>query len=170
MRTRACSDDAISPRALRRHRISRISLSAQVDRRIAGYANANGLRYTRYGDDLAVSGDDLDLPRALWTVTRIVDDCGFAVNTKKTRVMHRHQQQRLAGLVVNDRPRVSRHDYDALRALLHNAALTGAQAQNHHGHNDFRAHVYGLIAWIGATGEVRRQRLLDMADRVDWTA
>lgn len=143
---------------------------AQVDRRIAGYASANGLRYTRYGDDLAVSGDDLDSARALWTVTRIVDDCGFAVNTSKTRVMHRHQQQRLAGLVVNDRPRVSRHDYDALRALLHNAALTGAHAQNHHGHSNFRAHVYGLIAWIGATGEVRRQRLLDMADRVDWTA
>ncbi|GAC48175.1 reverse transcriptase family protein [Gordonia aichiensis] len=141
---------------------------AQLDRRLEGYANANGLRYTRYGDDLAISGDEFDAGRALWTVLRIVDDCGLHLNAAKTRVMHRHQQQRLAGLVVNDRPQVSRREYDAVRALLHNAAITGANAQNRHGHNDFRAHVYGLIAWIGATGEVRRQRLLEMADRVDW--
>lgn len=142
---------------------------ARVDRRVDGYARAHGLRYTRYGDDLALSGDDIDPDGALWTVMRIVSDCGFVVHPDKVRIMHRHQQQRLAGLVVNDRPRVSREDYDNLRALLHNARRSGAQSQNNEGHNDFRAHVYGLIAWVGATGHERRRRLLDMADRVDWS-
>ncbi|NDK91050.1 RNA-directed DNA polymerase [Gordonia desulfuricans] len=139
-----------------------------LDRRLDGYARHNGLRYTRYGDDLALSGDDFDADRALWVVLQVVGDEGFLVHPGKVRIMHRHQQQRLAGLVVNDRPQVARADYDNLRALLHNAIRDGAQAQNRDAHPDFRAHVYGLIAWIGSTGTLRRDRLLEMAARVDW--
>ncbi|GGF32002.1 reverse transcriptase family protein [Williamsia phyllosphaerae] len=139
-----------------------------MDRRLAGFAAHNDLRYTRYGDDLALSGDRMDADRVLWTVLRVVADEGFTVHPAKTRIMHAHQQQRLAGLVVNDRPQVSRADHDALRALLHNAIRTGGAAQNHDGHPDFRAHVYGKIAWIGATSPARRDKLLDMASHVDW--
>ena len=140
----------------------------RLDRRLDGYAQRNGLRYTRYGDDLAFSGDHVDTGRVLWTVGQIVDAEGFRVHPDKTRVMYAHQQQALAGLVVNDRPRVRRSDYDALRALLHNAARTGAESQNHDGLPDFRAHVHGRIAWIGATSPQRRARLVAMAARVDW--
>ncbi len=140
----------------------------RLDRRLDGYARHNDLRYTRYGDDLAFSGDRVDTDRLLWAVGRIVDAEGFRVHPGKTRVMHSHQRQALAGLVVNDRPRVRRSEYDALRALLHNAARTGAAAQNHDGLPDLRAHVYGRIAWIGATSPARRARLQEMAARVDW--
>lgn len=139
-----------------------------LDRRLYGYARRNGLRYTRYGDDLAISGDAIDADRALWTMLRIVEAEHFTVHPDKVRIMHRHQRQRLAGLVVNDRPQVARSDYDNLRALLHNARRHGASSQNHDDHPDFRAHVYGLIAWMGATGEARRRRLLDLAATVDW--
>ncbi|GAC66875.1 reverse transcriptase family protein [Gordonia soli] len=141
-----------------------------LDRRITGFAELNGLRYTRYGDDLAISGDEMDAGRALWTVARIIRAEGFTVHPEKVRIMGRHQQQRLAGLVVNDRPRVSRVDYDNLRALLHNAIRDGATAQNREGHPEFRSHVYGLIAWVGATDPARRRRLLAMAADVDWDA
>ncbi|WP_132475877.1 reverse transcriptase family protein [Rhodococcus sp. SMB37] len=139
-----------------------------LDRRLDGYARRNDLRYTRYGDDLALSGDTLDVDRTLWMVVRVVSAEGFVVHPDKLRIMHRHQRQRLAGLVVNDRPQVARSDYDTLRALLHNAIREGAASQNRSGHRDFRAHVYGLIAWIGATSPARRQRLLEMAAAVDW--
>lgn len=140
----------------------------RLDRRLDGYARHNDLRYTRYGDDLAFSGDRVDADRVLWTVGQIVDAEGFRIHPGKTRVMRAHQRQSLAGLVVNNSPRVRRSDHDALRALLHNAARTGAAAQNHDGLADFRAHVYGRIAWIGATSETRRERLREMAARVDW--
>jgi RNA-directed DNA polymerase len=139
-----------------------------LDRRLDGYANRNKLRYSRYGDDIALSGDAMDADRALWTTLRVVHAEGFTVHPDKVRIMGRHQQQRLAGLVVNDRPQVARVDVDNLRALLHNAIRHGAASQNRDDHPDFRAHVYGLIAWVGATGESRRRRLLRMADRVDW--
>lgn len=139
-----------------------------MDRRIWGYAVRHGLRYSRYGDDLAISGDQMDPDQVLWVVLRIIADEGFTVHPDKTTIMYAHQRQRLAGLVVNDQPRVARRDYDNLRALLHNAVRSGAQAQNRSGHPDFRAHVQGKIAWIGATSPRRRATLLALAAQVDW--
>ncbi|MFC9664218.1 reverse transcriptase family protein [Nocardia sp. NPDC127606] len=140
-----------------------------LDRRLTGYALRHGLTYTRYADDLAFSGTaDLDTARLIWTVTAIARDEGFTVHTGKTLVRRAHQRQVLAGLVVNDSPAAPRDRYDAVRALLHNCARTGARAQNIDEHNDFRAHVYGLISWIGETSPHRRDKLLAMADRVDW--
>ncbi|GGN77278.1 hypothetical protein GCM10011610_23620 [Nocardia rhizosphaerihabitans] len=60
--------------------------------------------------------------------------------------------------------------YDAVRALLHNCLCTGQTAQNHAGHPDFRAHVYGLIAWIGETSPTGRGKPLATAFRVDLTS
>lgn len=139
-----------------------------LDRRLDGYARANGLAYTRYGDDLALSGDAMDADRALWVVLKVIASEGFTVHAGKVRIMRKHHRQNLAGLVINDRPRVSRSDYDNLRALLHNARRCGAASQNHSGHPDFRAHVLGLIAWIGSNDPARRERLLRMANEVDW--
>lgn len=141
-----------------------------LDRRLAGYSRKHGLRYTRYGDDLALSGDSMDPYAALWMVSQVVRAEGFTIHPDKVRIMYTHQQQRLAGLVVNDRPQVARAEYDNLRALLHNAARDGAASQNRDGHPDFRAHVYGRIAWVGATGVQRRRRLVELAEAVDWTS
>jgi RNA-directed DNA polymerase len=140
-----------------------------MDRRIWGYAEKNNLRYSRYGDDLAISGDRMDPDAVLWVLLRIIADEGFVVHSEKTKIMRAHQRQQLAGLVVNDRPRVARRDHDNLRALLHNAIRTGAAAQNKAGHLHFREHVYGKIAWIGATSPRRRAQLLAMAEQVDWS-
>ncbi|MEV6225081.1 reverse transcriptase family protein [Nocardia fluminea] len=141
-----------------------------LDRRLTGYALRRGLTYTRYADDLAFSGDaGLETARLIWTVTAIARDEGFTVHTGKTLVRRAHQRQVLAGLVVNKSPAAPRDRYDAVRALLHNCARTGAAAQNIDQHNDFRAHVYGLISWIGETNPHRRDKLLAMADRVDWS-
>ncbi|MGW0248954.1 reverse transcriptase family protein [Nocardia goodfellowii] len=141
-----------------------------LDRRLAGYAIRRGLEYTRYADDLALSGkSDLDSAETLWLATKIAKSEGFAVHPGKTRIRRPHQRQILAGLVVNSHPAVPRDRYDALRALLHNCLRTGPTAQNRDGHHDFRAHVYGLISWIGETSPSRRDRLRAMADRVDWS-
>ncbi|TSD95722.1 RNA-directed DNA polymerase [Skermania sp. ID1734] len=142
-------------------------VARNLDRRISGYARRSGLAYTRYADDLALSGT-MDADSAVWAVTRIAEAEGFLVNPAKTSVRRQHQRQILAGLVVNNRPAAPRYAYDQVRALLHNCQRTGAAAQNRQGHNDFRSHVYGLIAWIGETSPARRQRLLAMAELVDW--
>lgn len=139
-----------------------------VDRRIAGLAARYDLTYTRYADDIALSGGRVPVSSTLQVVRRIVADEGFTIRPDKVHVMPAHQRQRLTGLVVNHHPQVSRREYDALRALLHNAARTGAAAQNRGGAEDFRAQVRGRIRWV-STGSPRRLVVLtDLADAVNW--
>lgn len=138
-----------------------------LDIRLTALANSMGLRYTRYADDLAFSGD-VDVDKVLWVVGRIVADEGFALNPLKTRIRRAHRRQVLTGLVVNDWPAVPRKEYDELRAILHNCARTGPEQQNRADLPDFRAHLYGRIARIGETSTTRRDKLLGMAARVEW--
>lgn len=142
-----------------------------LDRRLAALAGARGLVYTRYADDLAFSGatdTDTDTVALLRTVGRIVADEGFRVAPAKTRIRRSHQQQRLAGLVVNHHPAPPRAEYDQLRAILHNAAVTGPAAQNREQHPDFAAHLRGRIAWIAAHHRTRGRKLLELYHRIDW--
>lgn len=140
----------------------------RLDCRMAGYAAKNALTYTRYGDDLAFSGDDMNAGRLAWLVEKVAADEGFVVHPQKTRIMHDHQRQQLGGLVVNRGVRGARAEFDALKALLHNAIRYGGQSQNRDGHVDFRAHVYGRIDWICTGSAARRDRLHAMAAQVDW--
>ncbi|MFD9896438.1 reverse transcriptase family protein [Amycolatopsis sp. NPDC059027] len=145
------------------------AVTHHLDRRLAGLAHALGASYTRYADDLAFSGDAaLPLHRLLPGVRRIVHDEGFRLRDAKTSIAGAHQQQRIAGLVVNAAPAVARPEYDALRALLHNCVRTGPEAQNHGGHPDFRAHLLGRIGWVGAASPARGTKLRNLFDRISW--
>ena len=129
-------------------------------------AAAIGLRYTRYADDLAFSGNvsPTAASRFVATVTEIAGDEGFLINASKTRVRGRGDRQALAGLVVNASPAVPREEYDALRALLHNASRTGLGEQNHDGHADFRGYLAGRIAWVGHRHPTRAAKLTALFD------
>ncbi|MGW4486427.1 reverse transcriptase family protein [Amycolatopsis sp. NPDC004368] len=144
------------------------AVTNRLDRRLTGLAAKLGLNYTRYADDLAFSGNAI-LHRLLPGVRRIVTDEGFRLRDNKTSIAARHQQQRVAGLVVNAKTAAPRTRYDDLRATLHNCATTGPRAQNHAGHPDFRAHLRGRIAWIAATSAHRGAKLKELFDRIDWS-
>jgi len=141
----------------------------RLDRRLSGLADRFGAAYTRYADDLAFSGDltPHGASALVAAVTAIAADEGFRVNTRKTRVRGRADRQKLAGLVVNERPAVPRAEYDELRALLHNAARTGLDEQNRDGHANFRGYVEGRIAWVGHRHPARAARLAEMLRAVD---
>jgi hypothetical protein len=142
-----------------------------LDVRLSAAAMAVGVAYSRYADDLVFSGDALLAGRARRFeafVAAVAEDDGFAVNFRKTRVMRRSQQQRVAGLVVNVRARASRAEFDRTKAILHNCVAHGPVSQNVDRHEDFRAYLQGLIAWIETGDHVRGARLRAMFDRVVW--
>jgi RNA-directed DNA polymerase len=146
------------------------NLSAfRLDRRLAGLAATIGATYTRYADDLAFSGDRaLPVTALVRLVGVIAAEEGFRINVAKTSVRRRDDRQLLGGLVVNERPAVPRDTYDQLRAILHNAARTGPEAQNRDGHLAFRAHLLGRIAWVAQTHPDRGIRLRRAFNRITW--
>lgn len=142
-----------------------------LDRRLTGLAGRFGATYTRYADDLTVSGDRALLRHAGRIVALVGDiatDEGFRLNDGKTRVRSRAQRQLVTGLVVNDRPNVTRADYDRLRAVLHDAARHGPATANRARHPDFRAHLLGRIAWAGAGNPTRAEKLRAAFAAISW--
>ncbi len=76
----------------------------------------------------------------------------------------------MCGVVVNERPNVTRSEYDELKAVLHNAARHGPASQNRAGHPDFRAHLQGRIAWVAALNPARGEKLRRRFAQIDWDA
>jgi len=143
--------------------------AGRLDRRLAGLAAAAGATYTRYADDLTISGDaTLGAGRVIDAAGRIVAEEGFRLQPAKTRVQRAGGRQTVTGIVVNAHPNVRRDEYDALRALLHNAAVHGPASQNRAGHPDFRSHLAGRIAWVAAVNPARGDRLRAAFDRIAW--
>ena len=144
----------------------------RLDVRLTALAASWGGHYTRYADDLAFSGRPpgaTGTSRLLDVVEDIVRDEGFRLNARKTAVMPRAGRQRLAGLVVNDGPRVSRGEVDLLRAILHNCHRHGPSTQNRDDVPAFEEHLRGRIAWVAQHDPARGARLLAVHRAVDWS-
>jgi hypothetical protein len=143
-------------------------VATKLDRRLAGLAAARGFRYTRYADDLAFSTDGGGADKLLDAVHRIVADEGFVVHPDKVSVQRSGHRQRLAGLVVNDRPRMARAEVDRLRAILHDAATHGPAVANRDGTPNFRQHLEGRVAWASYRDPVRAARLHAALAAIAW--
>jgi hypothetical protein len=144
----------------------------RLDVRLAALAAALGAVYTRYADDLALSGGgtlDRAARRLQVHVCRMALEEGFAINTRKTRFMRASVRQRIVGIVVNRHPNPPREEYDNLKAILHNCVVHGPTSQNRLRREDFRAHLQGRVAHVAMLNPHRGQRLLALLERIDWS-
>ena len=88
-----------------------------VDRAISRVAIRNKLSYTRYADDITLSGDD---PTHILPFIRdVIKGLGYELDSKKTNIFRRGRRQIVTGLVVNDKVSVPRSVRKRLRAAIH---------------------------------------------------
>lgn len=103
----------------------------RLDRRLTGWAEKNGWRYTRYADDLTFSvpldaqgegGEEPSVSQLIGVVHAIVQDEGLVVRDDKTHVMRKGSRHEVTGLVINGdhTPRPSRQLRRRVRAMIHN--------------------------------------------------
>lgn len=143
----------------------------RLDVRLAELARSIGGSYSRYADDLVISGGQRmarATPTLVGRVGAVLIEEGFAANFRKTRLMTSGGQQRITGVVVNQKPALARVEADRLRAILHNCGRSGPFAQNRDGHADFRAHLLGRIAWASQLDAAKGARLRALFDRISW--
>jgi retron-type reverse transcriptase len=155
----ACTSPALSNLAARR-----------MDSRLGGLAQKVGWTYTRYADDLSFSADGEVAQKIGYLLARIrhiAQDEGFAVNESKTRMLRQSARQLVTGIVVNDRPGISRKTVRRLRAILHRAKTEGLAAQNRHGHPNFDGWVRGMIAYISMVNPQQAKPLAEAMAALD---
>lgn len=149
------------------------NLSAyRLDARLTGLARSFGATFTRYADDLALSGPAELVPSLrvlLPLVQQIIRQERFRPNSAKRRILRSHQRQSIAGVVVNEKTNVARIDYDRLKAILTNCARRGPSTQNREGIDDYSSHLRGRIAHVLQLNPARGARLQALFQTIDWS-
>ena len=146
--------------------------SYRLDCRLRGLAASAGAHYSRYADDLAFSGDrafERNVENFASHVAVIAAEEGFRINHRKTRMMGASVRQRLAGVVCNTKPNVSRTQFDVLKATLTNCVRYGPESQNRTGHAAFRQHLEGRVAYCEMLNADKARRLRRLLEQIVWT-
>lgn len=78
------------------------------DNEILEFCRSRGFRYSRYADDMAISGLHIDEPEVLSILASRLATFGLRLNLNKTRTLRPHHRQLVTGLVVNEKVNVPR--------------------------------------------------------------
>ena len=145
-----------------------------LDIRMSGLAKKFGVTYTRYVDDMTFSADEKFMrgKSSNWLIRYIkgiIRDEKFTWNGAKKKIIRRGQRQIVTGLTVNQKPNVSRKEFDRLKAILNNCAHKGPATQNRDKHENFQAHLRGRIAFVASINPEKAQRLQKVFDRIVWS-
>jgi len=140
------------------------AICLKLDRRLTGFTNKLGWRYSRYADDLTFSivkskaNEFGSLKKFFHGIRFIVGEEGFSINDEKTRMMRSGNCQKVTGLVVNgSQPaRVPRALRRRLRAIAHNLS----QGKPLH-EGDFLQHHIGHAAMLYSTNPEEGSKYLD---------
>ena len=118
-----------------------------ADKAISKVAQRRRLAYTRYADDITLSGDD-PAP-VLPFVRQVLKGLGYELDPKKTNIFRRGRRQVVTGLVVNDKVSVPRVVRRRLRAAVHRATMEDKPPVTWHGREMAPQELEGRIAFIG---------------------
>lgn len=75
-------------------------VSLKLDKRLSELANCYNANYSRYADDISFSGNR-GIQKMLPIVEKILNEEGFQLNNKKTRILFDYQRQEINGIIVN---------------------------------------------------------------------
>ena len=96
-----------------------------ADHRLQDLAEEHSLNYTRYADDMTLSGDWM--PEGISEqVEGIISDYGYRLAPHKIRFYGQNKRQMVTGLVVNEKLSLPRSLRRRLRAILHDMQQNGA--------------------------------------------
>lgn len=143
-------------------------ISGRLDARLTGLAHRVSAVYSRYADDLTFSfkvDPGPRLGRFFWWIDQILQQEGFAENASKRRVIRACGQQRVTGVVVNERAHVPREAKRRFRAILNNCKKHGVASQARD-HADFPAYLRGFAAWVCMVEPEVGQKLRDEVEAV----
>lgn len=89
--------------------LSNILLS-EFDDQMLKFCRDRNLRYTRYADDIAISGDKIDRDEMIEAISSLFKPLSLRINHGKTKLIPQSGRQKIAGVVVNDKLSVQK-DY-----------------------------------------------------------
>ena len=140
-----------------------------LDRRIEGLCTKHRSHYTRWVDDITISGP-MYLPRLQSTVERIIDQSNFSPNKDKTCFASKKESQVVTGHIVNVKPNIKKSERRKLRAILHRCRTQGPEAVAIGSVKRLKQQLRGKIAHIQSVNPEVGAKFLKEFDSIRWTS
>lgn len=146
--------------ALTSPKISNILVAGTFGPKIQEYCQQKGLSLSIYADDITVStsqtfenveAQTVFIKEVIQTITQFVEEFGFRINRKKTKVMKPFMRQYVCGTVVNEKVNLKKVDRQRLRAIVHNCSKNGIIAESEKSHlspDKFAMKTMGQLNWF----------------------
>jgi RNA-directed DNA polymerase len=96
-----------------------------IDQKLEELAENERCTYSRYADDLTFSSNEPFSEEFLTQIQSCIQP--FTLNTKKTRIKKQSQQQKVTGILVNEKVNIDRKWIKQLRAMLHDLKINGVR-------------------------------------------
>ena len=133
---------------------------------IGKYCLDKKLRYTRYADDLTISGD-VNIGEIIYLVDRELRYLDLKRNIKKMSVMRRGNRQKVTGIIVNDKLQLDREYRLKIRQELYYIKKYGIDSHLSHigeERGNYISHLLGKISYclfINPKDEKMKEYLID---------
>ena len=145
-----------------------------VDEKISNYCNNNHLTYTRYADDITVSGDNINAI-IIEDITKILRDNGYKINRKKTRIRIRGTKQEVTGLTISDGMHVPKSYRQDVWRELHFCKKYGVVEHIKHLNNRnkcdrgyYKSWLLGRIQFVRQVDRITGDKMLTAFNKLAW--
>ncbi len=143
-------------------------VALDIDKKISKYCRRRNFKYSRYADDITISGS-YKLPMHKEKIIKLIEESKFEVNEKKVRMVAKGSRQKVTGLVVNDKVSIGRTKKKFLRAIVHNILKNGPVAENKNGDLYFREQIFGLLGYAKSVDPEFAAPLIESLKNIDWS-
>lgn len=146
-------------------------ICTKLDNRLDSLCKKRKLVYTRYADDISISGGKKTKTTSNY-VQKIVEDEGFIINHQKTVIVYKNKRQSITGVVVNDKLSIPKGLYRKVRQEIYymekygvTSHLTKIQMIRK---SNVKQYYYGLANYFQMIDKVKGQKILNDLKRIDW--
>ncbi|WP_132722409.1 reverse transcriptase family protein [Tenacibaculum sp. M341] len=148
-------------------------LCLKLDQVLYKYCEKSNLDYTRYADDITISGNKKSMPK-LKKIKSIIRQNGFTVNINKIRFTSKHKKQTVTGLTVNDGVYVDKRIIKEINQELYYCIKYGYKSHLEFKFKDskiksnYKDWLYGKICFVYSVEKEKGQQLLKKFNMIDW--
>ncbi|MBQ8617346.1 MAG: RNA-directed DNA polymerase [Clostridia bacterium] len=146
-------------------------IALKIDKRLMALAESYGAHYTRYADDITISGFGC-LEKMIPIISSVISEEGFVVNSKKTRVARKGQRQEVTGLIINSGKACVPKEYKRkiFQEIYYCQKFGVTNHQEHIGddHRYYKEHLYGKAYYVHMIEPHIGKKMLSELDKVNW--
>lgn len=143
----------------------------KLDKRISNLCKKYEAKYSRYADDITISGNK-GISGIIQIIEEIVEDEGFKLNKKKTRIAYNNKRQEVTGLNLNSgKVTVPREYKRKLMQEIYYCQKYGVEDHLKHIRCEkafYKEHLYGKAYFINMIEPESAVKILNELNNINW--